>query len=142
MLTARNALIYGTVYATDGEFTGKITTTEGQIANFNIDEYGIYAPNSSGKVTVGLYEDGRGLTNSNGYIRLVAGGKKGHSDLHGGKQEDGSNKSSISISSAGNFVVSSTGKVYCEDIQIAGGSITVGSNFSVTSALTPKQAVY
>ena len=32
LLTARNAIIYGTVYATDGEFTGKVTATSGSFA--------------------------------------------------------------------------------------------------------------
>jgi len=37
LLTARNALIYGTVYATDGEFSGKVTAKEGSITgNLNL----------------------------------------------------------------------------------------------------------
>lgn len=32
LLTANNAIIYGTVYATDGEFTGKVTATSGSFA--------------------------------------------------------------------------------------------------------------
>lgn len=31
LLTARNALVYGTIYATDGEFTGKVTALSGSI---------------------------------------------------------------------------------------------------------------
>ena len=36
LLTARNAVIYGTVYATDGEFNGKVTATEGEIGGCSI----------------------------------------------------------------------------------------------------------
>jgi hypothetical protein len=35
LLTANNAIIYGTVYATNGEFTGKIIANEGNIGGHN-----------------------------------------------------------------------------------------------------------
>ena len=38
LLTARNALIYGTIYATDGEFAGKVTATEGEIGGCEIKD--------------------------------------------------------------------------------------------------------
>lgn len=38
LLTARNALIYGTVYATDGEFIGKVTATSGEIGGWTIED--------------------------------------------------------------------------------------------------------
>lgn len=45
LLTARNAIIYGTIYATDGEFTGKVTATSGSFINgtknVRIDDDGI-----------------------------------------------------------------------------------------------------
>lgn len=45
LLTANNAVIYGTIYATDGEFTGKITATSGSFINgtknVRIDDNGI-----------------------------------------------------------------------------------------------------
>lgn len=36
LLTAKNALIYGTVYATNGSFTGKIYANEGEIGGFTL----------------------------------------------------------------------------------------------------------
>ena len=56
LLTARNALIYGTVYATDGEFAGKITSTEGAIGCWSITANDIRAGNytqSNGGTTIG-----------------------------------------------------------------------------------------
>lgn len=38
LLTAKNAVIYGTIYATDGEFTGKITSVNGSIGGWKINE--------------------------------------------------------------------------------------------------------
>ena len=37
-LFSNNALIYGTVYATDGEFSGKITANEGEVGGWKIDK--------------------------------------------------------------------------------------------------------
>ena len=40
LLTARNAVIYGTIYASSGEFTGKITANDGEIGGLKIfDNY-------------------------------------------------------------------------------------------------------
>ena len=36
LLTARNAWIHGTIYATDGEFTGNVTATSGKIGGFSL----------------------------------------------------------------------------------------------------------
>lgn len=57
LLTARNALIYGTVYATDGEFTGKIFAEKGgTIAGFNIGDTAIYnGTDSLTSTTSGVY---------------------------------------------------------------------------------------
>ena len=38
LLTAKNAVIYGTIYATNGEFTGKITSVNGSIGGWEINE--------------------------------------------------------------------------------------------------------
>ena len=38
LLTAANAVIYGTIYASSGKFTGEITATGGTIGGFMIDE--------------------------------------------------------------------------------------------------------
>lgn len=54
LLTANNAIIYGTVYATDGEFTGKVTATSGEFqgavsieGNGNLDRMQVHL-NSGG----------------------------------------------------------------------------------------------
>ncbi len=39
LLQASNAVIYGTVYAKDGEFTGKVTASTGEIAGFTLGSY-------------------------------------------------------------------------------------------------------
>lgn len=53
LLTARNAIIYGTVYATDGEFTGKVTATSGEFkgavsieGTSNLDRMQVHSGNS------------------------------------------------------------------------------------------------
>ena len=57
LLTARNALIYGTVYATDGEFTGKITGGTIDINNtFKVDAEGNITMNSGGIVKIAADE--------------------------------------------------------------------------------------
>ncbi|WP_337935025.1 tail fiber domain-containing protein [Jutongia sp.] len=53
LLTANNAIIYGTVYATDGEFTGKVTATSGEFkgavsieGTSNLDRMQVHSGNS------------------------------------------------------------------------------------------------
>lgn len=41
LLTASNAVIYGTVYATDGVFSGELTSTSGNIGAWTIDQSGL-----------------------------------------------------------------------------------------------------
>lgn len=48
LLTAKNALIYGTVYATNGEFSGKIVADSGIIAGLNIESDSL----KSGAITI------------------------------------------------------------------------------------------
>lgn len=63
LLTARNALIYGTVYATDGEFSGKIIGGSININNqFNVDTSGNITMNSNSSLTV----------NSGGVVKINA----------------------------------------------------------------------
>ena len=54
LLEANNAIIYGTVYATDGEFTGKVTATSGEFkgavsieGNGNLDRMQVHLNNGS-----------------------------------------------------------------------------------------------
>lgn len=42
LLQANNAIIYGTIYATNGEFNGKITSSIGKISCWDINNSGIY----------------------------------------------------------------------------------------------------
>lgn len=71
LLTAKNALIYGTIYATNGEFSGKITASSGTIAGLEIsDNYlksGAIEINS-GKGVNGAYIN---LGNSQDYPRSI-----------------------------------------------------------------------
>lgn len=61
LLTARNALIYGTVYATDGEFAGKITAESGRIGGWNIASNGLqYKPSN----TLKMFISGTGTQNN------------------------------------------------------------------------------
>jgi hypothetical protein len=65
LLTARNALIYGTVYATAGEFTGKITAGEGKIGNWFIGSNGLYDAAPTGATSVFLVPGGKSVSDSN-----------------------------------------------------------------------------
>lgn len=67
LLTANNAVIYGTIYATDGEFTGKITATSGDIGNWKIKSL------TDGNIGGWLYSDGYWETYDNGYTKTDAG---------------------------------------------------------------------
>lgn len=60
LLTARNALIYGTVYATDGEFAGKITAKSGKIAGWDISGNSLLREYESGDLTRNVYMQGYG----------------------------------------------------------------------------------
>lgn len=55
LLTAKNALIYGTIYATNGEFSGKIISTEGSIGGFKITDSQIYNDNGTASAGIGKY---------------------------------------------------------------------------------------
>ena len=57
LLTARNALIYGTVYATDGEFTGKITASGGEITGSLKVDGMLYHENGDYRVTLRAVRD-------------------------------------------------------------------------------------
>ena len=67
LLTARNALIYGTVYATDGEFTGKITASDGEIAGWNISSDSLSRTYTSGNITRNIFVQAYGDDNSNAF---------------------------------------------------------------------------
>jgi len=41
LLRAKNALIYGTIYASNGEFTGEVTATSGHIGSYSITSDGV-----------------------------------------------------------------------------------------------------
>ena len=59
LLTARNALIYGTVYASNGEFTGTVTATAGEIGGCTIENGKLIVPiaNISGSLSIGDITD-------------------------------------------------------------------------------------
>ena len=65
-----SAIFNGTVYATDGEFTGTITSTEGTIAGWTIKDYKMSKGTFRTSDYIGLYSDflnsGDGYLNSNG----------------------------------------------------------------------------
>lgn len=67
LLTANNAIIHGTIYATDGEFTGKITATSGDIGNWKIKSL------TDGSIGGWLYSDGYWETYDNGYTKTDTG---------------------------------------------------------------------
>ena len=56
LLKARNAFIYGTVYATDGEFTGKVIATSGKIGTWTLES------NREGGSEYVLYGKGTGMS--------------------------------------------------------------------------------
>ena len=74
LLEANNAIISGTVYATDGEFSGKISATKGDVGGWNISPSEI----SSGKLRL-IGENGTERTSSliSGYsnLKISCGGK-------------------------------------------------------------------
>jgi hypothetical protein len=57
LLTAKNALVYGTIYATNGEFNGKITATEGEIGSWLIDETKLYTEYKGDIPSSGTFTD-------------------------------------------------------------------------------------
>jgi hypothetical protein len=70
LLTARNALIYGTIYATDGEFAGKITANEGKIGNWFIGSNGLYDAAPTGTTSVFLVPKGKNISGKNFVISV------------------------------------------------------------------------
>ena len=63
-LTAKNAVIYGTIYATNGEFFGKIESSTGKIGGFTITDSAIYNGTDSLTSTAeGVYLGINGIRN-------------------------------------------------------------------------------
>jgi hypothetical protein len=58
LLTAHNAIVYGTVYATNGEFTGKVTANNGSIGSFAINNGGLELNSELATVTLVAPTDG------------------------------------------------------------------------------------
>lgn len=54
-LTARNAVIYGTIYATDGSFTGTVTASSGTIGGWTIGKNALYKDCKSNEAKYRVY---------------------------------------------------------------------------------------
>ena len=90
LLTARNALIYGTVYATDGEFTGEINATSGTIGGWEIKDGTLTIPSdvlenisdseiakqiAAGEYSGGTFIDGKMIHSPEIYGSTIYGGE-------------------------------------------------------------------
>ena len=102
LLTARNALIYGTVYATDGEFTGKITANEGKIGNWFIGTNGLYDADPKGTTSVFLVPGGKSVSTSNNDKFVISVGQ--YSNFNSDETNDGNSY----------FGVTTAGKLYAK----------------------------
>ena len=58
MLKASNAVIFGTIYASSGEFTGKITSSSGNIGGWNIEEDSLKTITNAGIYQLNPYING------------------------------------------------------------------------------------
>ena len=103
LLTARNALIYGTVYATDGEFIGRIVADEGKIGGWNITSNALQYKDAS-DITQ-MFLSGTGVQSTNHTV-----------GSHTGKD--------FLIWANSKFGVTNTGEVYATAGQIAGWKIS------------------
>lgn len=127
LLTARNALIYGTIYATDGEFTGKITSESGKISGWNLKDNSIYNSDSDDWSENGTF---------------MCTGTRGTYTIGGGKANN------WVFGAGGAFGVTKSGAVWCSDIHATGGAIGGCSivdgvlqikNANITEKLTAEQ---
>lgn len=118
LLTARNALIYGTVYATDGEFTGKITSGTGNIAGWTISSSRLYKENTSSGLYVALCAPTQIGTAGNGNADVLV-------------CRTGTSSSGYSYP----LILSSDGTLSASKLNITGGSININNGtFSVNSS--------
>ena len=118
LLTAKNALIYGTVYATDGEFNGKVTASSGQVGGWTITSGKIYGGDSTTGVAV------MQLPSANTSWVFAAGGTS-HSDYGSG-------------TSACPFRVHKDGSLYTSKLNASGGKIS--GSLEITGSLYHKSS--
>lgn len=127
LLTARNALIYGTVYATDGEFTGTVNATAGgHIGGWYIGGDYIQGEYVDGNITYTTYSltlNSNPTINGN-WIEAVCEG------------QDGTIETRFSVSGQG--VLNATGADIAGTINATSGSFTNGtiSDLTITGRLS------
>lgn len=102
LLTARNALIYGTIHATAGEFNGKITADEGKIGNWYIGTNGLYDADPEGTTSVFLVPGGKSVSDSNKDKFVISVGQ--YSNFNSETNDDDKSY----------FGVTTTGKLYAK----------------------------
>ena len=121
----------GYLTASGANITGEITATEGQIANWTIDDTALYYSSSTFGASGGMYfgEDGLSLGSA---FQVTSSGAVTASDLDitGG-----------SITLGQNFSVTSSGAVSASNIDITGGSITLGSTSNTYVSITSSGAL-
>ena len=127
LLEANNAIIYGTVYATDGEFTGKVTATSGSFKGTINCGNGNFVVNSSGSLEskggISIYNDivawnGTSCFKNSANEFLVQQGSKGNPVVR------------FQITKDKNYMIGN-------NIEIYGGKINIGhsNNTSIYSDL-------
>jgi len=104
LLTAKNAIVYGTVYATDGKFSGNITSEDGLIGGWKISKNLIYKNSYDGATT----HSAAMRTNANMAFAVY--------------QKDGEQAGAPSIGDGWdyNFYVSYAGKLFSNNAEITG----------------------
>lgn len=128
LLTARNALIYGTVYATDGEFSGKISTSTLEADSIRANgALNIYSSGSSEDLAgfigykTGLSKDGTDTTVTEG-ICISNSKANSYFIVTDAGARMSSNAASIYVSEGNLAVIKTTGNV-----SISGSSVKINN---------------
>ena len=138
-LTADNAVIRGTIYATNGYFSGKITSTSGSIGGFTIGSSAIYnGTNSISSTAGGIYVGTDGIRNykdANTCVTITNGVLTANGATITGTIS-GSTITGGSINVNDKFKVDTSGNVSMSgDITLKGLTIGSDSNWSYINAI-------